>query len=118
MSFNIGAKRVAELALAIDPARFRDMPIINNEADMRVGFNIPYQARMDERFAAWLAALMIASKLSDSNGRVRDAASAPNMQAEITLLFAIATASMSKAMMRFAAMPAASLTALGSAMKK
>jgi hypothetical protein len=50
----------AELALAIDPARFKDMPIINNEADMRVGFNIPYQARMDERFAAWLAALMIA----------------------------------------------------------
>jgi hypothetical protein len=50
----------AELALAIDPARFKDMPIINNEADMRVGFNIPYAARMDERFAAWLAALMIA----------------------------------------------------------
>jgi hypothetical protein len=50
----------AELALAIDPARFQGLPIINNEADMRVGFNIPYQARMDERFAAWLCALMIA----------------------------------------------------------
>lgn len=50
----------AELALAIDPARFKGLPIINNEADMRVGFNIPYQARMDERFAAWLAAVMIA----------------------------------------------------------
>jgi hypothetical protein len=50
----------AELALAIDPVRFKDVPIINNEADMRVGFNIPYPARMDERFAAWLAALMIA----------------------------------------------------------
>jgi hypothetical protein len=50
----------ADLALAIDPARFKDMPIINDEADMRVGFNIPYQARLDERFAAWLCALMIA----------------------------------------------------------
>jgi hypothetical protein len=50
----------AERALAIDAVRFKDMPIINNEADMRVGFNIPYAARMDERFAAWLAALMIA----------------------------------------------------------
>ena len=27
---------------------------------MRVGFNIPYAARLDERFAAWLCALMIA----------------------------------------------------------
>jgi hypothetical protein len=50
----------ADFALAIDPARFKDLPIINNEADMRVGFNIPYQARMDERFAAWMYALMIA----------------------------------------------------------
>ena len=50
----------AELALATDPARFRGLQIINNEADMRVGFNIPYQARMDERFAAWLCALMVA----------------------------------------------------------
>jgi hypothetical protein len=50
----------ADLALAIDPVRFKDMPIINDEADMRVGFNIPYQARLDERFAAWLCALMIA----------------------------------------------------------
>jgi hypothetical protein len=50
----------AELALTIDPARFRGLQIINNEADTRVGFNIPYQPRMDERFAAWLCALMIA----------------------------------------------------------
>jgi hypothetical protein len=50
----------AELALAIDPARFRGIEIINDEADMRVGFNIPYQARMDERFAAWMCAVMIA----------------------------------------------------------
>jgi len=50
----------AELALAIDRARFRGMEIINDEADMRVGFNVPYQSRMDERFAAWMCALMIA----------------------------------------------------------
>lgn len=50
----------AELALAIDRTRFAGLPIINNEADMRVGFDIPYAARNDERFPAWLTAVAIA----------------------------------------------------------
>ena len=54
------AIETAELALAIEPARFAGLEIINNEADMRVGFNVPFQARMDERFAAWMCTLMIA----------------------------------------------------------
>jgi hypothetical protein len=54
------ALETAELALAIDPERFKDLAIINDEADMRVGFNIPFGSRMDERFSAWIAALMIA----------------------------------------------------------
>jgi hypothetical protein len=50
----------AETALAINAGRFSGLLIINDEADMRVGFNIPYMARMDHRFSAWLCSLMIA----------------------------------------------------------
>jgi hypothetical protein len=60
--------------------------------------------------------LMIASKLSRPNGRTPDAASAPNMQAEITLLFLVATLSISKATTRFAATAVASMTTFGSTM--
>ena len=54
-------------------------------------------------------ALIMPSKLSRANGNVPDAASAPNRQAEIRLLFLFASASMSKAMVRLAATPAASI---------
>ena len=54
------AEETANLALAIDPGRFRGMPIVNNEADMKAGFDIPYEPRMTERFPAWLAGVMIA----------------------------------------------------------
>ena len=60
-------------------------------------------------------ALMIASNASRGNGKVPDAASAPNRQAEIMLLFFVASVSMSKAMTPFAATPAASTTTAGSA---
>jgi Glycosyl hydrolases family 39 len=61
----------AETALAVNAGRFYGKPIINDEADMRVGFNIPYMARMDHRFSAWLCSLMIAyDRLND---RFRDA---------------------------------------------
>ncbi len=49
----------ADQALAIDPDRFKGMTIINDEADEKVGFEVPYAPRMDERNAAWLAASMI-----------------------------------------------------------
>src|SRR5437763_1385610 len=54
------AIQTAQTALAVDAGRFSGLPIINNEADMRVGFDIPYMARMDRHFAAWLCSLMIA----------------------------------------------------------
>lgn len=54
------AIETAELARSIDPIRFSNLPIVNNEADMRVGFDIPFEARMDERFSAWLCSLAIA----------------------------------------------------------
>lgn len=54
------AEETANMALAIDPARFKGLPIVNNEADMKVGFDIPFEPRMNERFPAWLSGVMIA----------------------------------------------------------
>jgi hypothetical protein len=33
---------------------------VNNEADMKVGFDIPFEPRMNEQFPAWLSGVMIA----------------------------------------------------------
>jgi hypothetical protein len=54
------AEQTADMALAIDPARFKGLAIVNNEADMKVGFDIPFEPRMNERFPAWLSGVMIA----------------------------------------------------------
>jgi Glycosyl hydrolases family 39 len=54
------AEETADMALAINPARFKGIPIVNNEADMKVGFDIPFEPRMDERFPAWLSGVMVA----------------------------------------------------------
>jgi len=40
---------------------FDGKPIVNNEADMRVGFQVPFWPRMTSQYPAWLTALMIAS---------------------------------------------------------
>jgi hypothetical protein len=51
------AEATAELALRLVPERCaRGLAIVNNEADMRVGFQHPYAPRMSERFPSWLAA--------------------------------------------------------------
>jgi len=55
------AETVAEMALRIIPERCaRGLALINNEADMRVGFQRPYRPRLTERFASWHAALAVA----------------------------------------------------------
>jgi hypothetical protein len=64
------AESVATMAQAIDPDRFHDLPIINNEADEKVGFDTPYEPRMDERAPAWLSAVTIA--YDTLNARFRD----------------------------------------------
>ncbi|HYZ33297.1 MAG TPA: hypothetical protein VE684_13590 [Crenalkalicoccus sp.] len=51
------AEFTAEEALRLVPERCRDLAIVNNEADMKVGFDAPYEPRMSERFPAWLAAV-------------------------------------------------------------
>jgi Glycosyl hydrolases family 39 len=40
---------------------FDGKPIVNSEADMRVGFEVPFWPRMTSQYPAWLTALMIAS---------------------------------------------------------
>ena len=63
------AQAAAIQALALDPARFGGITMINDEADEKVGFEVPYAPRMDERNAAWLAAsLAIHQTLSDGAG--------------------------------------------------
>jgi hypothetical protein len=81
------------------------------------GFACSYAARNAFRLGSMPLPpdLITASKSSRPNGKVADAARAPNMAAEITLLFAVATASMSKAMVRLAATSVASMTTSGSA---
>lgn len=55
----------AQLMASIGPRRFAGIPIVNDEADMKVGFEVPYAPRMDERFAAWeTAAMIVADGLS------------------------------------------------------
>lgn len=79
------AEEVAAMARAIDPARFRDLPIINDEADEKIGFDTPYAPRMDERNAAWLCAVAIAhdaltERMQDTGLRFLAAADNANLQ--------------------------------------
>jgi len=54
------ATETAASARALVPDRCRGLLILNNEADEKIGFDIPYAPRMDERNSAWLAASLIA----------------------------------------------------------
>ncbi|GEM_PF-3566224 len=79
------AEETARMALAIVPERCRNLPIYNNEADMKVGFDIPYEPRMTERFPAWLASLFVAYdglsvKYRDIGFRFRAASDNANLQ--------------------------------------
>ena len=53
------AEATAQAMLRLIPDRARGMWIVNDEADMKVGFDIPYEPRMSEAFPAWLGGLMI-----------------------------------------------------------
>jgi hypothetical protein len=54
------SERTAETALRLVPERARGLAIVNNEADMKVGFDRPYEPRMTEQFPAWLSGTMAA----------------------------------------------------------
>ena len=65
------AAATARQVLAIDAQRFSGLTIWNNEADEKVGFEVPYAPRNDERGAAWLATVAV---IHDRLGeRYRDA---------------------------------------------
>ncbi|HEY7907733.1 MAG TPA: hypothetical protein VIC60_02620, partial [Thermomicrobiales bacterium] len=79
------ADETARMALALIPERCNGLAIINNEADMKVGFDIPYEPRMTEQFPAWLASAMIAHDTltrcyRDSGLRFHAAADDANLQ--------------------------------------
>ena len=52
------AEATAAMARALVPGR--RLALVNDEADMKVGFDAPYAPRLDERFPSWLAASAIA----------------------------------------------------------
>jgi hypothetical protein len=52
------ALTTVEQALTIDPDRFSRLVVVNNEADEKVGFEVPYPPRSDHRNAAWLGAVV------------------------------------------------------------
>ena len=65
------AAETATQAIAIDARRFAGITIWNNEADEKVGFEVPYAPRIDERGAAWLAAVAVIH--DQLGGRYREA---------------------------------------------
>ena len=54
------AEATAEAILRIVPERASGLAIVNDEADMLVGFDRPYPPRMTAQFPAWLASVAIA----------------------------------------------------------
>ncbi len=53
------ARDTANALLRLAPERARGMAVVNDEADMKVAFDTPYEPRMTEQFPAWLAASAI-----------------------------------------------------------
>jgi len=54
------ADDTAQAVLRLIPGRSRGLVIVDDEADMMVGFDRPYPPRMTSQSAAWLAASMVA----------------------------------------------------------
>ena len=53
------AESIAGAVLRLAPGRVPGLELINDEADMKVGFATPFAPRMTQRFPAWLAASLI-----------------------------------------------------------
>ena len=53
------ARMVAEAVIRLIPGRARGLAIVNDEADMKVGFDTPYEPRMTQQFPSWLTALAV-----------------------------------------------------------
>jgi hypothetical protein len=77
-------RATAAAALKISAERFRNLTIINDEADMLVGFDRPFEPRMTEQFACWLAAQMIAyDQLAVQHAGFRFAAASDNANQQL-----------------------------------
>ena len=78
------AAATVDQARAIDPQRFSDLTIVDDEADEKVGFEVPYAPRVDHRNAAWLAAVLaLHAGLGDRYPGVRFVAAADNADLQL-----------------------------------
>jgi hypothetical protein len=78
------AAATVDQALAIDPVRFAGLTIVDDEADEKVGFEVPYAPRDDHRNAAWLAAVLaLHAGLGDRYPGVRFVAAADNADLQL-----------------------------------
>jgi hypothetical protein len=79
------ALEISGLIEAIVPARSAEIVLINNEADEKIGFEVPYLPRMDHFAASWLTTLVTAHTALSAGGRrfsaVQDNANLQLMQA-------------------------------------
>jgi len=65
-------------------AGLSSVTIINDEADMRANFDVPFRPRMTEQFPAWLTALMIAyDSLSSEYAPIRFMAGSDNAELQL-----------------------------------
>ncbi|MDQ2803674.1 MAG: hypothetical protein M3Y41_13715 [Pseudomonadota bacterium] len=60
------AEEVAGAVLRLTPGGVRGLPLVNNEADMKVAFDQPYEPRMTEQFPAWMAGVTAACDTLDT----------------------------------------------------
>jgi hypothetical protein len=76
------ALTTATLMRAIAPERFSGLAVINDEADEKVGFEVPYGPRLREDNAAWLAATLAihAGLVAEPDIRFVSAADNANLQ--------------------------------------
>jgi Pro-kumamolisin, activation domain len=75
------ADQTAQLARA---AGLSPAAIVNDEADMRANFAVPFRPRMTQQFPAWLAAMMVAyDSLSSEYAPIRFVAGSDNAELQL-----------------------------------
>ncbi len=80
------AESTADAVLRLTPDRADGLAIVNDEADMKVGFDQPFAPRCTSQFPAWLAASMVAHdrlRRSYSAHRMRFLAASDNANAQL-----------------------------------
>ncbi len=77
------AQATADAVLRWVPERAEKLAIVNDEADMKVGFDQPYRPRITAQFPSWLAASMIAHDGLRQRHRLSFVAAADDANAQL-----------------------------------